>query len=118
MTDLHNLPDYTHYAYRVLWSPEDDEFVGLCAEFPSLSWLAPTQDEALQGIRTLVLEVIKDMAVSGEVVPCPLSEKSYSGNFMVRVGSELHARLAREAAEMKVSLNQLVNQRLAAQGRC
>lgn len=32
------LPDYTHYAYRVLWSPEDDEFVGLCAEFPARSY--------------------------------------------------------------------------------
>ena len=27
------------YTYRVLWSEEDAEFVGLCAEFPSLSWL-------------------------------------------------------------------------------
>ena len=27
-----------HYAYRVTWSPGDGEFVGLCAEFPSLSW--------------------------------------------------------------------------------
>ncbi len=27
------------YAYRVIWSEEDQEFVGLCAEFPSLSWL-------------------------------------------------------------------------------
>ncbi|MGV7292077.1 antitoxin HicB, partial [Mycobacterium kansasii] len=28
-----------HYTYRVEWSPEDGEWVGLCAEFPSLSWL-------------------------------------------------------------------------------
>ena len=35
------------YTYRVAWSPEDEEFVGLCAEFPSLSWLAPTSDEAI-----------------------------------------------------------------------
>lgn len=38
------------YAYRVEWSPEDNEFVGLVTEFPSLSWLAPTEDEALRGI--------------------------------------------------------------------
>ncbi|MBF6189505.1 type II toxin-antitoxin system HicB family antitoxin [Nocardia farcinica] len=116
MSDLHNLPDHTHYAYRVLWSPEDEEFVGLCAEFPSLSWLAPTQDQALQGIRDLVHDVIKDMAVNNEVIPRPLAENSYSGKFLVRVSSELHARLVREAAEMKVSLNQLANQRLASRG--
>ena len=26
-----------HFTYRVTWSPEDREHVGLCAEFPSLS---------------------------------------------------------------------------------
>jgi predicted HicB family RNase H-like nuclease len=114
MSDLYDLPDYTHYAYRVLWSPEDDEFVGLCAEFPSLSWLAPTQDEALKGVRELVRDVIEDMAANDEPVPRPLSERSYSGKFLVRVSTDLHARLAREAAESKVSLNQLANERLAA----
>ncbi|NBP40303.1 MAG: toxin-antitoxin system HicB family antitoxin, partial [Betaproteobacteria bacterium] len=24
-----------HYTYRVTWSSEDNEHVGLCAEFPS-----------------------------------------------------------------------------------
>lgn len=28
-----------HYTYRVTWSQEDDEYLGLCAEFASLSWL-------------------------------------------------------------------------------
>ncbi|WP_067480780.1 type II toxin-antitoxin system HicB family antitoxin [Nocardia amamiensis] len=113
MSDLYNLPDHTHYAYRVLWSPEDEEFVGLCAEFPSLSWLASTQEEALQGIRDLVHDAIKDMAVNNESVPRPLAERSYSGKFLVRVGAEVHARLVREAAELKMSLNQLATQRLS-----
>ena len=38
-----------HYTYRVTWSPEDGEHVGLCAEFPSLSWLARTPEAALKG---------------------------------------------------------------------
>ena len=32
------------YSYRVQWSEEDREFVGLCTEFPSLSWLAESQE--------------------------------------------------------------------------
>lgn len=52
-------------AYRVLWSPEDDEYVGLCTEFPLLSWLAPTKSEALEGIRVLVAGVVEDMARGG-----------------------------------------------------
>ncbi|OBA87267.1 hypothetical protein A5642_20420 [Mycolicibacterium mucogenicum] len=48
------------YAYRVEWSPADNEFVGLVAEFPSLSWLAPTEDEALRGIIKVVEQLVAD----------------------------------------------------------
>jgi hypothetical protein len=40
---------------------EDNEYVGLRAEFPSLSWLAGTQEEALAGISQAVMEVVLDM---------------------------------------------------------
>ncbi|BDD83624.1 hypothetical protein TPB0596_33870 [Tsukamurella pulmonis] len=42
---------------RVVWSEEDGEFVGLADEFPSLSWLARTEAEALAGIQRLVRAV-------------------------------------------------------------
>ena len=45
------------YTYRVTWSEDDNEYVGLCAEFPSLSWLADTPEKALKGIRNLVMDV-------------------------------------------------------------
>jgi predicted HicB family RNase H-like nuclease len=103
-----------HYTYRVTWSQEDGEHVGLCAEFPSLSWLAPTPEKALAGIRRLVAEVVTDMQTTGEPVPDPLSEKQYSGRFMVRVPSLVHRALATEAAEQGVSINRLVSAKLAA----
>jgi predicted HicB family RNase H-like nuclease len=53
------------------------------------------------------------MVANGEPVPEPLSERTYSGKFVVRVPSELHRRLAVEAAEQHVSLNRLVSERLA-----
>ena len=64
-----------HYTYRVTWSPEDGEHVGLCIEFPSLSWLAETPEEALAGVRQVVSEVVSDLEASGEPVPEPLAEK-------------------------------------------
>jgi len=103
-----------HYTYRVLWSPEDTEFVGQCAEFPSLSHLAPDQIEALVGIRALVCDVVADMRHNGEPVPEPFADRSYSGRFVARVPSELHRRLTIEAAEEGVSLNRLVSNKLAA----
>ena len=55
-----------HYTYRITWSAEDGEHVGLCAEFPSLSWLAPSPDEALAGIRQLVRDSLADMHATGD----------------------------------------------------
>lgn len=57
------------YSYRVTWSKDDDEFVGLCAEFPSLSWLSKSQDAAFKGIRKLVAETLKDMKQQKELIP-------------------------------------------------
>ena len=101
------------YTYRVTWSQEDDQCVGLCAEFPSLSWLAATPEKALRGIRKVVADVVSDMKASGEDVPDPLSSKRYSGKFMVRVPPEVHRQLALEAAEEDVSLNRLVSAKLS-----
>ncbi|WP_229401184.1 type II toxin-antitoxin system HicB family antitoxin [Micromonospora okii] len=107
-------PDVTHYTYRVTWSAEDDEFVATCAEFPSLSWLAPSQVEALQGLEVLLREVIADMVEQGEQAPQPFAERSYSGKFNLRVGESLHRELAMQAAEDGMSLNQYVLRRLTA----
>ena len=65
-----------HYIYIVAWLLEDDgEYAGVCAEFPSLSWLARTHESALKGIRRLVAEVVLDLQSSGEAVPVPMAEK-------------------------------------------
>ena len=101
------------YTYRVTWAEEDAEHVGLCAEFPSLSWLAATPEAALKGIRKLVAEVVADMAGTGEQIPEPLATKHYSGKFMVRVPPEVHRQLAIEAAEAHVSLNRLASAKLS-----
>jgi HicB family len=57
-----------HYTYRVEWSPDCDDYIGVC---------------------------------------------KYNGTFVVRTSQELHARLAREAIEQCVSMNQWVVQKLS-----
>ena len=103
-----------HYTYRVTWSAEDGEHVGLCAEFPSLSWLARTPEAALKGIRRVTAEAVADMQAGGETIPVPLAEKHYSGEFRVRIPPEVHRALATQAAEQGVSLNRLASAKLAA----
>ncbi len=100
------------YTYRVTWSEEDEEYVGLCAEFPGLSWLASTPEEALAGVRAVVADVITDMHTTGELIPEPLATKRFSGRFMVRIPPEIHRRLVVEATEAGISLNRLASARL------
>lgn len=101
-----------HYTYRVTWSEEDQEYVGLCAEFPGLSWLSGSQPGALKGIIALVSDVVRDLKNESAPVPEPLADKKFSGKFVVRVPPEVHRSLAMEAAESGVSLNRLANAKL------
>ncbi len=93
------------YSYRIIWSEEDQEYVGLCTELPSLSWLSPNQTEAFDGIMKLAASVIQDMEKAGEPIPEPISTKEYSGKFVVRVPPEVHRKLVMEAMGAHVSLN-------------
>lgn len=79
----------------------------------SLSHSDADKDDALRGIRSLVTDVVADMRANGEAVPEPLAERKHSGNFQTWISTELHRRLAIEAAEAGVSLNRLVSLRLA-----
>jgi predicted HicB family RNase H-like nuclease len=101
------------YTYRVTWSEEDEEFVGLCAEFPSLSWLSVDPEEAVRGVRALVKDSVEEMEQNGEKIPKPISIRQFSGKFMIRVPPEVHRQLATEAAEAGVSLNRIASAKLA-----
>ncbi len=57
------------YSYRVRFSEEDQQFVGTCLEFPSLSHLDEGAEAALQGIERLVGGVLAEMAKTGETPP-------------------------------------------------
>ncbi|MCP4423160.1 MAG: type II toxin-antitoxin system HicB family antitoxin, partial [Chloroflexi bacterium] len=100
------------YTYRVTWSEEDEEYLGLCAEFPSLSWLSSAPEEALRGIRQVVADVVADMQANEESIPEPLSVRKYSGKFLLRIPPDVHRRLAIEAAEAGVSLNRLASAKI------
>jgi len=100
------------YTYRITWSPDDQEYVGLCVEFPSLSWLAESPEVSLDGIRNIVAEVVQDMSSKGESTPLPLSSKKFSGKFVVRIPPNVHRHLAIQAADEGISLNRLISAKL------
>jgi predicted HicB family RNase H-like nuclease len=53
------------------------------------------------------------MRDNGETPPPPLSGKSFSGRFLVRLPPEVHRDLAIKAAEEGISLNRLISSKLS-----
>lgn len=54
------------YNFYAIYSEEDNEYIGLCKEFPSLSWIEAADEDALYGIERLVNDVVKEMESSNE----------------------------------------------------
>ena len=102
-----------HYRYHVHWSEEDEAFVAKVTEWPSLGTHGDTMAGALEEMEDLLVGLLEEMEAEGEPYPMPLSSKSYSGKFVVRIPPRLHAELVVGAAEQGVSLNQYVTLKLA-----
>ncbi|MCF6386500.1 type II toxin-antitoxin system HicB family antitoxin [Mycobacterium sp. MBM] len=102
----------SEYTYRAMWSPGDRSYIGTCIEFPGLRGRGQTAGEAIAAAENLVNEDVAAAAGTGWVPPKSLTDREYSGRFVLRMSPALHAQLAVEAAEQGVSLNQWVLQKL------
>lgn len=100
------------YAYRVFWSDEDDEFVAVCLEFPSMSGLAKTQEQALVEVKLAVEGALEWIFEEGGKAPEPISTQKFKGNLSLRTTPEKHRELAMRAAESGVSINQYILSKL------
>ena len=101
------------YTFRAEWSPETAEYVGMCLEFPSRYSRAPTAHEAIAGIEQMINKEVREMLAEDRTPPASLTDRHYSGRFVVRTSPQLHARLMVDATEQGVSFNQWVVQKLA-----
>lgn len=101
------------YTFRAEWSPETGEYVGMCLEFPSRYSRAPTAHEAIAGIEEAINTEVREMLGEDLTPPPSLTDRRYSGRFVVRTSPQLHARLMVDATEQGVSFNQWVVQKLA-----
>jgi predicted HicB family RNase H-like nuclease len=102
-----------NYTYRAEWCIDEYQYVARCLEFPGLFARALTAPEAIRGIEAIVAENVADLESCGATAPPSLTDRRYSGNFVVRTSPTLHGTLVVEANEQGVSLNQWAVQKLA-----
>ncbi len=104
------LQDYMKLPYHKIINPITDEsgsyFVATVLEFDGCMTTGDTEKEALTSINEAMEGWIETKLEAGFPVPQPLDVDKYSGKFVVRLPKSLHAKLAIEAEEEGVSLNQ------------
>jgi predicted HicB family RNase H-like nuclease len=94
------------YIKIVEWSEQDQCYIG---RLPGVTFGGVHGDDEIAVYSEIceVLEEILDMyEKDGEPPPPPTAGKTYSGKFNLRVGEELHERLAIESMKIGESLNQ------------
>jgi predicted RNase H-like HicB family nuclease len=109
--------DYLDLPYHIVIRHLNDEtgayYFATVQELDGCMSHGDTYSEAFENIREAMAGWIETKLSNGFPVPLPFEENRYSGKFVIRLPRSLHARLAAEAEEEGVSLNQYALYRLA-----
>jgi predicted RNase H-like HicB family nuclease len=100
-----------HYPAEVFWSDEDEGFIAVARDLPGCSAFGETRLEALDELEHAIAAWISAATAAGNPVPAPSlrqAEPTHSGKLLLRLPKTLHSKLARQAEEEEVSLNQYV----------
>lgn len=95
------------YQVNIVFDPRDNVYVARVPELENCHTHGSTPGEALRNAEEAIelwLETARD---NGIEIPEPLSQKKYSGKFIVRTPEDLHATLAQEALRRGKSMNEL-----------
>ncbi|TAK79135.1 MAG: toxin-antitoxin system HicB family antitoxin [Gammaproteobacteria bacterium] len=95
-----------------LLQDEDKDFIAHFVELQSVSACGFTAEEALAELKIAWEAMKESYRKHGEEIPIAPTRKEYSGQFNVRIDKRVHRALAIEAAQVGISLNALVAQKL------
>ncbi len=104
------------YPLNIFWSTEDKAFIAEAPDLPGCSAWGKTEADAAREAQDAIAAWLQAARAAKRSIPKPSVAEPvsrYSGKFLVRVPRSLHARLAREAEQQGVSLNQWAATKLA-----
>ena len=96
------------YSINLAWSNEDNCYVATVTEFPGLSAMGDTPEEAVEEAKIAVEGFIEVYQEDGCEIPEPDTVKKFSGQTRLRLPKSLHAALSVEAEKEGVSFNSYV----------
>ncbi len=102
--------EYMKLPYHYMVNPVSDEsgdyFYASVLELEGCQSTGDSFQEAYDSLREAMQGWIQTKLENGFSVPEPITEEDYSGKFVLRLPKSLHFRLAIEAKNEGVSLNQ------------
>jgi len=112
-----NVKKYLDSPYHIVIQHITDEsgsyYFATVREFDGCMSHGDTYAEAFENIQDAMKGWIETKLENGFPIPDPIDDIQYSGKFVVRIPKSLHARLALEAEQEGVSLNQYALYKLA-----
>lgn len=107
---MKKVEDYLKLPYNYIVQPITDEsgsyFYAHVLELDGCQTTGETFEEAYHNLSEAMEGWIRTKIEAGFDVPLPMKYNCYSGKFIVRIPKSLHYKLAIEAKEEGVSLNQ------------
>jgi len=94
------------YSITVHWDEKNEEFIATSKEFPYLSGIGDSKEEAVNIIEEAISDSLEMMQEEQMEQPSPITIPEYSGNIRLRLPKSLHKQLAEMAELEGVSLNQ------------
>ena len=104
------LNDYLKLPYTRIIREINDEsghyWYGKILELNGCQSDGETSEEVLKNLDEALIGHLKILLEDGDIIPVPVPETEYSGKFLLRLPKTLHYKLAKEAENEGVSLNQ------------
>lgn len=96
------------YFVQILWDEEDKIFVARVPELEGVATHGKTRAEAAKRAEVAIALHLKILTEMDEPIPKPVSEKEFSGNMSLRMGTERHEIAAVHAIAKNKSLNEYI----------
>ncbi len=107
---MNKINEFMKLPYNYIIQEINDEsgkyFYAHILEFDGCQSTGNTFEEAYENLKDAMKGWIETKLEGGFEIPLPMKYEKYSGKFVVRIPKSLHYRLAIEAEQEGVSLNQ------------
>ena len=101
------IEEVLEYQVNIAFDPRDNIYVAKVPELENCHSHGTTPEEALNNAREAIELWLETAEKENIIIPEPISRRKFSGRFVLRTTTDLHAKLAQEALRRGKSMNEL-----------